>query len=38
MKKNKEKQASNDTLNKMDLIDIYKTFHPKTADHAFLKC
>ena len=35
MKKNKEKQASNDTLNKMDLIDIYKTFHPKTAEYTF---
>ena len=26
---NKETQALNDTLNKMDLIDIYRTFHPK---------
>ena len=24
---NKETQALNDTLNKMDLIDIYSTFH-----------
>ena len=24
----KETQALNDTLNKMDLIDIYRTFHP----------
>ena len=31
MKVNKETQALNDTLNKMDLIDIYRTFHPKTA-------
>ena len=30
MKINKETQALNDTLNKMDLIDIYRTFHPKT--------
>ena len=30
---NKETQALNDTLNKMDLIDIYRTFHPKTADY-----
>ena len=29
MKVNKEAQALNDTLNKMDLIDIYRTFHPK---------
>ena len=28
MKINKETQALNDTLNKMDLIDIYRTFHP----------
>ena len=32
IKINKETQASNDTLNKMDLIDIYRTFIPKTAD------
>ena len=35
MKINKETQALNDTLNKMDLIDIYWTFHPKTADYTF---
>ena len=29
MKINKETQALNDTLNNMDLIDIYRTFHPK---------
>ena len=34
MKINKETQALNDTLNKMDLIDIYMTFHPKT-EYAF---
>ena len=28
MKINKEAQALHDTLNKMDLIDIYRTFHP----------
>ena len=28
MKINKETQALNDTLNKVDLIDIYRTFHP----------
>ena len=35
MKINKEPQALNDTLNKMDLIDIYRTFHPKTAECIF---
>ena len=35
MKINRETQALNDTLNKMDLIDIYRTFHPKTADYTF---
>ena len=29
MKIKKETQALNDTFNKMDLIDIYRTFHPK---------
>ena len=35
MKINKETEALNDTLNKMGLMDIYKTFHPKTADYTF---
>ena len=35
MKINKETQALNDTLNKMDLIDIYRTFHPKTTEYPF---
>ena len=35
MKINKETQALNDTLNKMDLIDIYRTFHPKTIEYNF---
>ena len=35
MKIHKETQALNDTLNKMDLIDIYRTFHPKTTDYTF---
>ena len=34
-KNNKETQALNETLNKMDLIDIYRTFHPKPADYTF---
>ena len=33
---NKETQALNDTLNKMDLIDIYRTFHTKTTEYNFL--
>ena len=32
MKINKETQALNDTLDKMDLIDISRTFHPKPTD------
>ena len=35
MKKYKETQTLNDTLNKMDLIDIYRTFHPKTTEYTF---
>ena len=35
MKINKETQALNDTLNKMDLIDIYRTFHPETTEYTF---
>ena len=35
MKINKETQALNDTLNKMDLIDIYRTFHRKTTEYTF---
>ena len=36
MKIKKETQALNDTLNTMDFIDVYRTFHPKTADYTFL--
>ena len=35
MKINKKTQALNDTLKKMDLIDIYRTFHPKTTEYIF---
>ena len=35
MKINKETQALNDTLNKMHLIDIYRTFDPKTTEYTF---
>ena len=39
MKINKETQALNNTLNKMDLIDIYRTLHPKKNRlHFLLKC
>ena len=31
----KETQALNDTIGQIDLIDIYRTFHPKTADYTF---
>ena len=35
MKINKEIHALNDTLDQMELIDIYRTFHPKTTEYAF---
>ena len=35
MKINKETKAVNNMLNKMDLIDIYRTFHPKTTEYTF---
>ena len=35
MKINMETQALNDTLNKMDLTDSYRTFHPKTTECTF---
>ena len=35
MKINKETQALKDTLSKMNLIDIYRTFHPKTTEYTF---
>ena len=33
---NKEKLILNDSLGKMDLIDIYRTFHPKETTYTFL--
>ena len=36
IKINRETQALNETLNKMDIIDIYRTFHPKTTEYTFL--
>ena len=32
---NKETEALNDTIDQIGLIDIYRTFHPKTADYTF---
>ena len=32
---NKETQALNDTLDHTDLIDVYRTFHPKTTEYTF---
>ena len=34
-KVNKETQALNDTIDQLDLIDIYRTFHPKTMNFTF---
>ena len=32
---NKEAQVLNDTLDEMDLIDIFKTFHPNAEEYTF---
>ena len=32
---NKQIQALNDTLNRMDLIDIFRKSHPKTTEYTF---
>ena len=32
---NKETQALNDKVDQIDLMDIYRTFHPKTVDYTF---
>ena len=32
---NKETQTLNDTMGQLDLIDIYRTFHPKTINFTF---
>ena len=32
---NKETQALNDTMDQLDLIDIYRTFHPQTMNFTF---
>ena len=31
----KETQTLNDTIDQLDLIDIYRTFHPKTMNFTF---
>ena len=33
---NKETQVLNDTLDEMDLTDIFKTFHPSSEEYIFL--
>ena len=35
LKINKETQVLNDTLDEMDLIDIFKTFHPNAEEYTF---
>ena len=32
---NKETQTLNDIMHKLDLTDIYRTFHPKTMNFTF---
>ena len=32
---NKETKALNDTLEQMDLVDIYRAFHPKAEEYTF---
>ena len=32
---NKETETLNDTIDQLDLIDIYRTFHPKTMNFTF---
>ena len=34
-KTNKETQTLNDTIDQLDLTDIYRTFHPKTVNFTF---
>ena len=34
-KVNKESQVLNDTLDEMDLTDIFRTFHPKAEEYTF---
>ena len=34
-KTNKETQVLNDTLDELDLIDIFRTFHPNAEEYTF---
>ena len=34
-KVNKETQVLNDTLDEMDLIDLFRTFHPNAEEYTF---
>ena len=34
-KTKKKKKKKNDTMDQLDLIDIYRTFHPKTINFTF---
>ena len=34
-KKNKETLNLNDSLDQIELIDLYRAFHPKTAEYTF---
>ena len=34
-KLNKETQTLNDTIDQLDLIDVYRTFHPQTMNFTF---
>ena len=34
-KSNKEMQALKDALDQIDLIDIYRTFHPKATEYTY---
>ena len=38
MKINKETLALKDTLDQIDLIDIYRTLNPKTTEYTFFSC
>ena len=35
LKVNKEAQVLNDTLDEIDLIDIFRTFHPNAEEYIF---
>ena len=34
-KLNKEAETLNDTIDQIDLVEIYRTFHPKVAEYTF---